>query len=306
MAKKRAGSRDLARKRSSGTKRLKPDQRRTKKKGGTQRAKPTKRISRHARVTGSGRNNPVMGLHQAGSLTAGGSTAHFKVSYSISLGTKGAALAKAILGGCEADYASLQQIFAGLTPGRLPFAVQITDEGGGASHSSCLGTDVHIGGNSSDNVDFIRLLLVAEIDEVFMANFGHGWDCGASTGEGLSRVLANDLYKGATSPDFVSSNRWLNSNPRPNFIDSTDPTDNNFTSIGCAVLFLNWLRFQLNHSWAEIVAAGGATLADTYRSLTGRSAAWDDFNSFMGAHFPNGRQYRLTTDNPFPLATEVA
>jgi hypothetical protein len=247
-----------------------------------------------------------MGLHPPESLIAGGITPHFRVLYSINLGAKGAALAQAILAGCEADYAALQQIFGGLTPNRLPFEIQITDEAGGASHSSCLGTDVHVGGNSSDNIDFIRLLLAAEVDEVFMANFGHGWDCGASTGEGLSRALANDLYKGAAPGVFVSSNRWLNSNPRPNFIDSTDPTDTNFISIGCAVLFLNWLRFQFNHSWAEIVAAGGATLAGTYRSLTGESTAWDDFNTFMNTNFPNGRQYRLTTDNPFPLATDVA
>lgn len=306
MATKPKSSRGSARKPGSRTRQSKPVQKRTTKKSRGKPAKPAKRISRHARVTGNKRNRPVMGLHRADSLAAGGSTAHFNVSYSNSLGAKGAELAKAILGGCEADYAALQAIFAGLTPGRLPFVVQITDEAGGASHSSCLGTDVHVGGNSSDNIDYIRLLLVAEVDEVFMANFGHGWDCGASTGEGLSRALANDRYNGAETPGFVSSNSWLNSSPRPNFINSTDPTDTNFTSIGCAVLFLNWLRFQLNYSWADIVAAGGATLAGTYRSLTGHSTGWDDFSSFMDTQFPRGRQYRLKTDNPFPIAAEVA
>ena len=306
MAGKRSGSRNPARKSSSKAPRSKAGPKSATKKRGRLRAKSVKRISRHARVTGSKRNNPVMGLHQAESLLAGGSTAHFQVSYSVNLGAKGPVLANAILGNCEADYTALQQIFAGIVPGRLPFVVQITDEATGASHSSCLGTDVHVGGNSGDNVDFIRLLMIAEVNEVFMANFGYGWDCGASTGEGLSRALANDLYKGAETPDFISANRWLNSNPRPNFIDSTDPTDTNFTSVGCALLFLNWLRYQLNHGWSEIVAAGGATLASTYRSLTGRDTAWDDFSGFMTAHFPNGRQYRLTTDNPFPLAAEVA
>ena len=67
----------------------------------------------------------------------------------------------------------------------------------GASHSSCMSTDVSVGGKSGTNVDFIRSLLVAEADEVFIANFGHGWNCGASNGEGLSRVLRTTSTKGS-------------------------------------------------------------------------------------------------------------
>jgi len=131
-----------------------------------------------------------------------------------------------------------------------------------------------------------------------MANFGFGWDCGASPGESLSRVLANDLYKGVEPADFISSNVWLNLNPRPNFVDQADPTDTN-----CSVLFLNWLRFELNHGWAEVVASGGATLADTYRGLTAENTGWSDFSAVIDASFPVGKTYRLKTDNPFPLQT---
>jgi len=225
----------------------------------------------------------------------------FRVFYLSRLGTKGAALAQAILQNCERDYAALQQVLGGITPHRLPFIVQITSDSTGASHSSCMGTDIMVGGNSGGNVDFIRSLLVAEADEVFMANFGRGWDCGASPGEGLSRVLANDLYKGVEPAGFISSNVWLNLNPRPNYVDQTDPSDTNYDSIGCAVLFLNWLRFQLNHSWADIVRSGGATLAETYKQLTGKTTGWTDFTTFINAHFPPGKSYRLNTDNPFPM-----
>src|SRR5262249_55771637 len=159
---------------------------------------------------------------------------------------KGAALAQAILQNCERDYTTLQQVFGGLTPQRMPFVVQITGGATGASHSSCMGTDIAVGGKSGRDVDFIRSLLVAEADEVFMANFAHGWDCGASNGEGLSRVLANDIYPGVEPAGFISSDSWLNS-PRENFVDQTYPSDTDYPSIGCAVLFLNWLRFQLQH-----------------------------------------------------------
>ncbi len=260
------------------------------------------RVSQHARVTsGQSHGRPVMGMFQTPKVTHAGKTAHFDVSYLTSLGQKGATLAQAILQNCERDYATLQQAFGGLNPHRLPFVVQVTSDSTGASHSSCLGTDIMVGGKSDGNVDFIRSLLVAEADEVFMANYGHGWDCGASTGEGLSRVLANDIYKGVEPADFISSGVWLSLNPRPNFVDHTDPTDTNYNSIGCAVLFLNWLRFQLNHSWAQIVSSGGATLAQTYKNLTGKTTAWADFAGFINAHYPVGKTYRLKTDNPFPL-----
>jgi hypothetical protein len=240
-------------------------------------------------------------MFESSKTTDAGTTAHFAVSYLTTLGQKGATLAQAILQNCERDYTTLQQIFGGITPRRLPFVVQITADSSGASHSTCLGTDVMLGGRSGSNVDFIRALLVAEVDEVFMANFGRGWDCGSSAGEGLSRVLANDFYKGVEPAGFISSNVWLNLDPRPNFVDSTDPTDRNYESIGCAVLFLNWLRYQLNHPWTQIVAGGGVTLAETYTALTGKSTGWQDFESFINAHFPIGRKFSLKTDNPFPL-----
>src|SRR6266446_5867412 len=256
----------------------------------------------HHRVTvARARQAAVMGMRRQSQLTHVGNTDHFDVSYVTSLRKTGAALAQAILQNCERDYSTLQQVFGGITPHRLPFVVQITSDATGASHSSCMGTDISIGGKSGGAVNFIRSLLVAEADEVLMANFGRGWDCGASNGEGLSRVLANDIYKGVEPADFISSDVWLNLSPRPNFVDHTDPTDTNYNSIGCATLFLNWLRFQLNHSWRDIIAAGGATLGATYKNLTSKTTGWKDFLAVIDAKFPTGKQYNLSTDNPFPV-----
>lgn len=255
----------------------------------------------HHRVTvHRGHPTAIMGMHKQSKLTHAGNTPHFDVWYVTTLGQKGAALAQALLQNCEQDYTTLQQVFCDLTPHRMPFVVQVNSGTTGASHSSCMGTDIAVGGKSGSDVDFIRSLLVAEADEVFMANFGHGWDCGASNGEGLSRVLANDIYKGVEPVGFISSNSWLNSS-RENFVDHTYPADTDYPSIGCSVLFLNWLRFELNHSWANIVAAGAGTLAGTYKNLTGKSTAWQDFQAIINAHFPAGHQYNLKTDNPFPV-----
>jgi hypothetical protein len=57
----------------------------------------------------------------------------------------------------------------------------------------------------------------------------------------------------------------------------------------------------MNHSWADIVAAGRSTLAGTYSNRTGKTTGWKDFEALINTHYPVGKQYHLGTDNPFPL-----
>jgi hypothetical protein len=142
--------------------------------------------------------------------------------------------------------------------------------------------------------------VIAEEDEVFEATLNN-WDCGASTGEGLSRVLANDIVPGVEPQNFVAAPVWLNSD-RPDFVNITDTTDTNYLSIGCSVLFLNWLHTQLGKSWQEIVGAGGTTLADTYGNLKLPGNGWQQFEELIQEHYPKGTPIHLDTDNPFPLS----
>ena len=232
-----------------------------------------------------------------------GSTAHFVVYYDSALGNTGTSASDAVLARCESDYNTLQSWFSNATPGSMPFNIYITTDSGGASHASCSATTLYLGANSSNpvNNNFILQLLVAEEDEVFEAAFGHGWNCGASNGEGLSRVLANDLYPGAEPSNFVSSGVWLDTPGRPDWINNTEGTDRNYVSIGCSVLFLNWMRFQLGYGWQQIIAAGDSTLAKTYQNLTGETDGYAQFMALMNATYPAGTPSGLTTDNPFPL-----
>ncbi|HEV3313237.1 MAG TPA: hypothetical protein VG815_22230 [Chloroflexota bacterium] len=228
-------------------------------------------------------------------------TPHFAITYSASLGAGGAALAELIGSRCEQDFATLQQYFGDITPAGLPFQIKLTPGNTGASHADCAATELLIGALSvpANDTAFANSLVVAEEDEVFMANFGHGWDCGASNGEGLSRVVANDLYPGAEPSGFVSAPVWLDQG-RPDFVNQTDPTDTNYLSIGCSVLFLNWLRFQLGQGWQQIIAAGGPTLADTYHNLGLPGVGWTAFVAQIDTMFPPGQPSGLTNDNPFP------
>lgn len=237
----------------------------------------------------------------AAAPTLRSSTTHFTVSYDSALGAGGATLADAILAKCESDYTTLQGYFGGVTPPHLPFKVLITTDNTGAYHLGCAGTEIFVGGKSSTDPQFSVSLLVAEEDEVFEAAVGKGWNCGASNGEGLSRVLANDMYPGVEPPNFVSAPVWLDEPGRPDWVTKTDPTDTEYISIGCAVLFLNWLRFQLGFGWAKIIAAGGPTLARVYKNLTGRSDALSRFKHQLETNFPSGMPSGLTRDQPYPL-----
>jgi hypothetical protein len=120
-------------------------------------------------------------------------------------------------------------------------------------------------------------------------------------------VLANDIVPGVEPAGFLSAPVWLDDNSdvdgvyREDWVTKTDPTDVNYFSIGCSVLFLNWMRFQLGYSWDKIIAAGGATLAATYKNLTGRNDGWTAFKALIDKTYPPGKPSGLKTDNPFPL-----
>jgi hypothetical protein len=233
-----------------------------------------------------------------------GSTAHFVVNYDNSLGANGPTLAAAVLATCERDYTQLQGYFGGITPSGLPFTINIVPGSGGAGHASCAATSVTCDAFGGTNGDLVRMLVVAEADEVFMAAQNAGWDCAASNGEGLSRVLATQAYP-AQLNGFATASAYLNSN-RPDWVTNNDPTAGtgggfNAVSIGCSTLFLNYLRYQLHFSLVRIVEAAGLTLQHTYQNLTGSLDAFGPFAALLQRHFPAGTPVSLPNDNPFPL-----
>jgi hypothetical protein len=235
-----------------------------------------------------------------GPYTLRGTTANFQVSYEDALGANGPILADAVLATCEADYAGLRTWFGGLAPGGLPFTLFVVTGTFGAYHASCAATELHLAAFDGTNADLVRMLMVAEADEVMMAAQNVGWDCGASHGEGLSRVLSTERYP-AQLNGFATAASWLDSS-RPDWVTATEPTDQNYVSIGCATLFLNYLRHQLGYSLTAIVAAGAPTLAQVYTNLSGKTDAFAPFNTLLQQRFPAGQPSGLANDNPFPVA----
>jgi len=230
-------------------------------------------------------------------VTERGETTHFTVFTDDALLKSSIQVAKGVLRQCETDYNRLAGIFGGPRPSH--FNVIVTSGNGGV-HEHCTGTDLYCG-SSGKNTEFTNRIVVMEEVEVFEALQNLGWNCQASNGEALSRVLGEQFHP-PQGENLITAPIWLDGDQgRPDFVTQNHPGDVEPQSIGCAVLFMYYLRFQLGFQWSEIVQAGGATLADVYKKLTGKNDAFQSFSSLLEAHFPKGKPSGLKDDNPFPL-----
>lgn len=171
-----------------------------------------------------------------------------------------------------------------------------TDGTGGADHGGC---DYNIGSAIEVCASFgssarVSALFEAELSECSMG----GNLCGVSTGEALSRWCATVIGNNVLS-DFATAPQWAQDG-MPDFVDQSDPTDQNADSTGCGMAFLSWLMSQghtLNQIAQAMVARGDqGTLAQIYADLGVGSAdnAWTDFQAAIQA-LANG----VTTDDPF-------
>ncbi len=158
-------------------------------------------------------------------------------------------------------------------------------------------------------IAFPQFVFVAELAEIMMGFTGYGWNAGQAPGEGLSNLLGALLhpqgyYDASQGPRI---NKWLNGGngnpPRFDFVSKTVDTDKDIFSYGCAILFINYLVYQLGHPLENVIRAGGSTLAETYSRLTGQpsSAAYPAFDGLLGAHIRNSTTNKMLRDNIFPL-----
>jgi hypothetical protein len=228
------------------------------------------------------------------------SSEHFVLAYEARLGARGAAWTSRMAAACEADYARARSWFGGIEPSGLPFLCHVVPGEDGAWHRDCESTRIFVSAGRRTDPFTLSWGLVAEVIEVLSAAQNAGWDCGSSPGEGLSRALATACHPEQLD-GYASAAHWLNSTRR-NFVENTDPTDTRWVSMGCAVLFLNYLHHQLGFSWKKIVANGGSTLGETHARLTGsRSTGWGAFSALVERHFPRGIRHTVEGDNVFPL-----
>lgn len=217
--------------------------------------------------------------------------------------SQGAALCAALAQTCEADIDFLAAVFNTAAP--ASWALYVDSGSFGAYHNTCADTGLHLAAFDGTNPDLVRMLFVAEADEVLMATAGKGWDCGDSAGEGLSRALATVRYPSQLD-GFATASSWLNSS-RQDFVSTSDATDQNYVSTGCATLFINYLVHQLGYNLDEVCQAGGTSLADTYAKITGKPAsqAFQPFADLLASKYPVGQAANLADDDPWPISAPV-
>ena len=186
----------------------------------------------------------------------------------------------------------------------IVFAIDgATDGTGGADHGGCdyaTGAAIEVCA-SFGNSPQVGALFEAELSECSMG----GNLCGASTGEALSRWCAAVTSNNALS-EFATAPTWAQDG-MPDFVDHTEPTDQDPDSIGCGMAFLSWLMSD-GKTLAAIAKAmvslgDSGTLADLYQQLTGKPAsnAWSDFTAAIEG-LPSG----VTSDDPFGSPAHAA
>jgi hypothetical protein len=175
-----------------------------------------------------------------------------------------------------------------------------TDGTGGADHMGCdyvLGAAIEVSASFGQSAR-VGALFEAELSECAMGNNL----CGQSTGEALSRWCATAVSGNALA-DFSTAPYWAESGME-NWVDQTDPTDQNGVSTGCGMAFLSWLQALgsslTSIAQAMVVLGDGGTLASLYEKLTGDGSvnAWPKFKAAVDAlAFP------ITSDDPFAGVT---
>src|SRR5271169_5620377 len=222
-----------------------------------------------------------------------GATSNFVVAYDSSFTgaagqPNGPALAQGVLDYCEYDLVRLSMLFGNILPppASLPIQINLVPGAGGASNNS-----VNVINCFCDlNTQPVGLpaLVVAEEAEIFMTLQAKGWINNWSNGEALSRVSAQILYP-SRSWLFSTGNAWLNGDPssttpaRSDWVDNVEHTDQDIVSVGCGSLFLNYLAYQLNFTWPDIIGAGAPTtntLAETAEIL-GLTNPWLNFSNLI-------------------------
>jgi hypothetical protein len=259
-----------------------------------------------------------------------GQTPHFTVSYDDTLAANanhpsGQTLAQSVLDYCEYDYARLASLFGvTLKAQNLPIAVTIQAGNGSAFNDGVSaiagGFPPAITSTVTANTGYLEPGLiepnvVAELAEIFMAAQGAGWNPGWSDGEALSRVSGQILYP-ENAWLFQTGADWFNATTHTNpvdWVDNVEHTDQDFASIGCGSLFLNYLAYQLNFTWPAIYQAGApstAALAET-AGILGASGGYAAFLSLLQTSFPTGNLFAGKPadewlDDVYPLGSKPA
>jgi hypothetical protein len=252
---------------------------------------PGKTITPPTRAAGTRFDYPATEVGASGNVT---------VYYDSSLGASGLAIARQLLASAGKPYDDMQSFFA-ISGAKVDVVIaplsSTHDGSGGAYHYGCdftsggvLYLDAAFAATVVDPLQLQVALYVAELSECFMGLQNLGWGCGYSNGEGLSRFCAETEASLQTLQQYYTGPSWAQAG-FTDWVSQVEQTDGDAVSTGCAIVYLYWLR-SLGYTATQIVAAAGATLADNYKTLTGKTTAYQDLHTAVSG-------LSVTSDNPF-------
>jgi NAD(P)-dependent dehydrogenase (short-subunit alcohol dehydrogenase family) len=229
-----------------------------------------------------------------------GRTEHFEVFYDRVLGESGRAAGGIVLNRAERDLATIRDWFDVQTDlgqfvvvlGSLPdnactYREQASDHGPVTLFCDVLTTP---------RLEALQSCFYVALQLADLTATASGWDAG--TAGALSRVLATSLYPRRIA-GFATAWVWMEGDRNTAGHGAAPGAET-----GRAVLFLNYLHYQLGFSWKEIAATRGPTLGAVARRLTGSEDRLDEFRSLLERHYPVGQPMASLVDNPFPLVDE--
>lgn len=154
----------------------------------------------------------------------------------------------------------------------------------------------------------VEMVWMNEWSEILMSLSGGKWNAGDSMGEGLSQYCGIVRFQ-AGHYNYYNSwvDQWLNLVPRQDWVNSTEGTDANAISFGCALGFIYYLNVQLNFTINEIIASGDSTMTMVYQKLTGDTASnpFEIYSALLEHAYPSSATAAIpgpVSDNPFPIA----
>ena len=133
--------------------------------------------------------------------TLRGSTANFDVSYDSSLG-RTAKLSPTPYWEAAKPISRIRRLFRNRQP-RTVYRLHLPGARG-RIHAGCSARGINCASWTGDGA-LENFLNCAEVAEVFMASQNAGWNCGASAGEGLSRILA---FQSPPGQPMASGKSW--------------------------------------------------------------------------------------------------
>ncbi len=231
-----------------------------------------------------------------------GATEHFEVFYDRVLGETGRAAGGIVLNRAERDLSLIRDWFD-VEPGCEQFVVVLgrLPEHSRTYRDTTPGDDkvtLFCDTQTTPRLEALQSCFFVAFQLADWIAAAEGWD--EVVGGAMARVLATSLYPRRLG-GFATAWVWMEGDRNDADLDHVPAA-----ATGRAVLFLNYLHYQLGFSWKEITSVPATTLDAIARRLTGSEDPLADFRALLASHHPVGQPAASLPDNPFPLADEPA